>query len=231
MSGGHTRPWLWVTGVAVVALIVLIAGWPYWTLRYMHVLAWPVVAVIAMAIFGPPLARRIPDLLEASGPGVGVKFAQSNSEQPEELDEEVWGPPIDWDELARESEDAHEQGEGPPSPPSPEMVEAFNLVLDTSRVITFVNSAFQMQLNFLDFLGAAEDGLTAAAADQWFATTIETNPVAKLTTWNIHGLLTFMVNGQVAAIGEDGKYRITPFGQDVRARVGPGGLWYAPKLY
>jgi cytochrome bd-type quinol oxidase subunit 2 len=46
-----------MTAVGVVALAALVAVFPRWTLDYLHVLAWPAVALIVILLFRVPHTR------------------------------------------------------------------------------------------------------------------------------------------------------------------------------
>src|SRR4051812_28562200 len=108
MPAQSTRPWWqdvarWRT--TLVALLALgafaacVAVWPSWTLRYLHVLAWPVVAVLAIAAFGPALARRVPALTSLQLPGGLVATFEEQtmfefeSAYAELTSPEAWGDP------------------------------------------------------------------------------------------------------------------------------------------
>ncbi len=103
---------LWPTGflafLGLGGLALLIALWPDWTLRYIHALAWPVVALIAVVTFGPALARRVPSLSALHLPG---GFIATFEEQQESFELEgdyaaeltaadAWGAPLDEGDLA-----------------------------------------------------------------------------------------------------------------------------------
>lgn len=222
-KGLRFRSWPTAVGlVALVGLAALIAAWPDWTLRYVHALAWPAVALIAVATFGPALARRVPSLSALHLPGGVVATFDQQQETYEETDyaaeltsPEAWGPAIE------------DPGDGP-AELAPEEQDPLALANEAIRLLGTIVGAFQMQLDFLRALAGAENGLTHAAASQWFADVIATKRLDP-TTWEPEALITWLRNQGAITLAQDGTYRLTRFGDRIVAALGLSGLFVAPK--
>jgi hypothetical protein len=219
------RPGATAIGIAILGgLAALIAVWPDWTLRYIHALAWPAVALIAVATLGPALARRVPALSALHLPGGVVATFEEQQETLElhgdyaaELTSpEAWGPPFDEEEA------------GLIEPGEPHVDQAA-IATEALRVFGTIIGAFQIQIDFLRALETAEDGLSHAAARQWFSDLITTKGLDP-AQWDADALLTWLVNQGAITLGQDGAYRLTSFGERILVALGLPGLYVAPKL-
>lgn len=227
MANLRFRVRLWPTGVVLLltlgGLVALVAAWPDWTLRYIHALAWPAVALIAVATLGPALARRVPALSALHLPGgVVARFEQQQEAFELEGDyateltsPEAWGPPYDKDEAGLEAVD-----------PEHDPLELAN---EAVRILGTIVGAFQMQLDFLRALAAAENGLTHAAAREWFIDAISSKGLDP-TQWDPDGLITWLVNQGAITLGQDGVYRATRLGERVIEALSLPALYVAPKV-
>jgi hypothetical protein len=208
----HRRPnaKIQATGaVLVAALIALTATWPDWTLRYIHALAWPVVALIAVAVFGPALARRVPALSALHLPlGVIATFQEQAN-----FDAEAIGA---------------EAIEALPAAAGPDPLETANVAL---RILGVVAGAFQFQLDFLRALTTAPDGLTPHAAGEWFDRAIEAHPIAESNDWASEQLLAWLVGNHTIELAPDGSYRLSRLGRQVLDALELPSLFVAPKVF
>jgi len=219
---------LWPTGflafLGLGGLALLIALWPDWTLRYIHALAWPVVALIAVVTFGPALARRVPSLSALHLPG---GFIATFEEQQESFELEgdyaaeltaadAWGAPLDEGDLALP--------EPPDAAPDPAV-----LAQEAVRILGTIVGSFQMQLDFLRTLATADDGLSQVAARGWFEDVISAKGLDP-SLWEVDGLITWLVNQGAVALGQHGAYRATRYGQRVVHALALLGLFVAPKV-
>jgi hypothetical protein len=224
----HIRFWpMAVIGLFVIGgLAALIAAWPAWTLRYIHALAWPAVALIAVATFGPALARRVPSLSALHLPG-GVVATFEQQQESFELDAdyareltspEAWGPVLD-----------DIDADVPEALPQPEQDDPLALANEGIRVLGTIVGAFQVQLDFLRALGNAQRGLTHAAARQWFEDAIAAK-AGEPGAWDLDALINWLLNQGAMTLDPDGTYRLTSFGQRIVAALGLPGLYVAPKI-
>jgi hypothetical protein len=157
---------LHIVPAVLVVFFVAVFIWPSWTLSYTRALAWPIVVIGALALFGPKLAERIGDILELGLPGgVKAKFREPTSQPTTTPREEAaviakvaadradlaaaWGPPLDID--------------GDAAPEIGETNEVDPVAAVALPMLTFISGAFQMQLDFLRVLHTATGGLSAPA--------------------------------------------------------------------
>jgi hypothetical protein len=207
-------------GIAALAFLffgALVAAWPDWTLRYVQALAWPVVALIAVAAFGPALARRVPALSALHLPGgVVATFAlEQHAFDFGELDlSELLGADIAVDEVDGVDADHDER--------LAQMTFAF-------EVSAAIIGAFQMQLDFLTFLQGAPDGLTHLAAQGWFINALDTRGITDRDQWNPDQLVGWLQAQRAITLTPDATYVLAPHGHGMLTGIQSGDLFIAPK--
>jgi hypothetical protein len=159
--------------IAVAAFIAAILVSPDWALRFSRVLAWPVIALLAIVAFRQPLSQLIHGQAlsrVAAGP-LSLELQQRE----EEFDPALVTPPAD-ESLTSE------------------------YVLHFLGTLAQV---YQVQIDFLKHLHQAENGLTTEATHTWFRAALDRNPVTigwdadPLLQWLIdRALLTLREDGR-----------------------------------
>jgi hypothetical protein len=212
-----------MAAAAAAVLAVLVAIWPGWTLRYLHVLAWPAVALVGIAAFGPALARRVPALNALHLPGgVIATFSEQHTLEIGAADitraslADAWGPVIDGTEV------------GPPDSEEDDPVE---IASQAVQVLGLITGAFQMQLDFLQVLSTAPEGLTHVASREWFVDAITARPGGDPAGWDTDALLRWLLNSGSITLDPDGHYRLALVGYRVLAALELPGLFVAPKVF
>jgi hypothetical protein len=214
----RVRPLQIAIATALVVFAILVGVWPDWTLRYAHALAWPVVALIAVAVFGPALARRVPSLSALHLPG-GV-VATFDIEQ-HAFDLEDLG--IEGLEEAVGEELALDEGEG-----GDEDESLARMATTALAVAGTIIGAFQIQLDFLMFLDRAPDGLTLAASRAWFVDALAARGLTD-PGWNPDHLIGWLQNQGAIALTPDGIFELTLKGRGVLAILNSPDAFVAPK--
>ena len=146
----QSRAILAVTLIAIAAFVAAMIAAPEWTLRFTRVLAWPIVALIAIVLFRLPLGALFEGIVlkRVSGAGVAAEFAPR----------------------------AEAQIEASPAPHEfPEDLPDDRIVIALGSLVQI----FQFQLDFLRHLQQAHDGLTSAAAHAWLRARLDENWITR----------------------------------------------------
>jgi hypothetical protein len=101
--------------------------------------------------------------------------------------------------------------------------------LDEHRVIALLgvlNQIYQSQIDFLQHLFQAKDGLTSSAARAWFAGAFER---LGLPQEDPDPLLTWLADKGLVELREDDRYVLGPLGPELLGVI--DGFWYAPKRF
>lgn len=197
----------WLIALAFAAAVaLLVATRPGWVLAYGRVYAWPVIVLLLGITFRKHIRALLANLAELHLPG-GTRV--------------VFASP----------------GPQPPPPPAPAAAPgadggAAPAGLDEGhQLLSVLNVAFQLQIDVLVHLAQLPDGMTADAMDDWFSETIAARPLAKLQTWDIPGLRTWLTGGAALVTPDgNGRLHVTPRGRALVEFL-RNGYWYAPKLY
>jgi hypothetical protein len=130
--------------VLALAVIVLIAVDADGVLDYLRVLAWPLVAVLALLIFKGPLLRLLGGLYleEVNWRGSKLRFGA----RPQPFGDEEFVPVFD-----DEDQDAPEHDD-------------LEMYRTGANVAGALLQAYQMQIDFLDVLARAPNGLSSRRA-------------------------------------------------------------------
>lgn len=101
----------------------------------------------------------------------------------------------------------------------------------TSRLLYLFTQMFSIQLDFLIHLRAAEpDGLSPAAAEEWFANEIVRRPQFIAGAWEPRSLLAWLTGNDFARLTPEGNYVLAVQGHRVLHLIDQN-FWYASKIY
>lgn len=110
-----------------------------------------------------------------------------------------------------------------------EAQEVIDVDAAAAAVVVLGNLAqlYQFQIDFLRHLRiAANHTLTVEAAHEWFAAALMQRGV---DDGEVEPLLNFLVQRELVALLDDGRYALTELGRQFVGRL--DGFWYAPKTY
>lgn len=97
----------------------------------------------------------------------------------------------------------------------------------TIRYLVLLNSIFQVQLDFLRYLGAAPDGIKQGALEKWWDEARATRNISpELTT---DRLMNFIRTNELANVSPDGNWRLTEAGMELLGVAGE--VFVAEKLF
>jgi hypothetical protein len=189
----------------VVALAVLIAVWPEWSLEYLRVLAWPAVILIVLLLFRGQLAELLAGATLDEG-RVGPAWFRFRQRQEQQDVQEVLNL------VQSESEGLQAQ------------LAQRNYFLE---LLVELLQIYDVQLGFLRHLEMTEAPVMPSDAEQWFRDALRPSLDAG-ANWNVPALIGWLANQGTLEIASSGAYELTPKARDLLILASQ--LWYAPKL-
>ena len=192
------------TAVAFGGLAALVAGFPRWTLDYLHVLAWPAVVLIAIVLFRVPIHALLSEsALEEGGVGpLNFRFRQRQ-------DQQTFAALIEANEAVEGL-----QGE----------VEVSRQYLEVAGALLQI---YEVQIGFIRHVQTSEEPVTASAADRWFEEQTRA-AVEAGAALDIPALTGWLVNRDLIRLTLRGAYELTEKGQLLLSVA--DNFWYVAKV-
>lgn len=194
---------------ALAGLGYLIDRAPRTVLDYARVLAWPLVALLALALFRNPIFRLFRGiyLKEANVPFGLLRFGERQE--------------------ASDSDALSALAAGETSVLPMDEAAELDMLRYGTRITGALLQAFQMQIDFLKILERAPEGLTRSAGEEWFRDELRKKQ-ADLEQWDVPPLVAWMEDNELVTLDPDGRLIASEHGKDLLKFT--DAYWYAPKL-
>jgi hypothetical protein len=214
-----------VLGLLLVGVVWLLDHAAAMTLAYIRALIWPLVALTAAFLFRGSIRGLLANVRLSSLTLAGNKAEFRERQRQPTSDEDAYltqllsmpDPDLLDEQLELVDDEASEE------PFTPRERSFFS----AARYLFILNQIFEIQLDFLRYLRAADEGLSIAAVDDWWTEAKrERNITPELTN---EGLLQFITTNNFAHVTTDGLWELTPNGAEFLEFVDT--TWYADKAW